>query len=72
MRGYLAQAHAAEAAVREVEAAAGSGARVAVFRLDVGLDAKARPKPKCSYIDGRVATVQMQQLVHLCDRQRAP
>ena len=35
------QARAAEAAVREVESAAGSGAKVAVFRLDVGLDAKA-------------------------------
>jgi len=39
---HLLQAHAAEAAVREVDAAAGSGAKVAVFRLDVGLDAKVR------------------------------
>ena len=35
------QAHAAEAAVHEANAAAASGAKAAAFRLDVGLDAKA-------------------------------
>jgi hypothetical protein len=35
------QAQAAEAAVREASAAVAGGARVAAFRLDVGLDTKA-------------------------------